>query len=178
MNNKEHRRGLFLGRFQPYHKGHHETVKRITAHVDELIIGVGSADRNYELENPFTAGERILMIQRSTSNIKIPIYTIPYEDIKNNALFPCNISALVPPFDTVYSNNPLVIQLFKERSIKVQKPALIDRKKYRGSKIRALIVKGEQWKHLVPAPAAAVIEEIRGVERIQNLSQKDIMPGK
>ncbi len=176
MNNKELRRGLFLGRFQPYHKGHHETVTKIISHVDELIIGVGSADRNYDLENPFTAGERILMIQRSTSDIKIPIYTIPYEDIRNNALFSCNICALVPPFDRVYSNNPLVIQLFKERSIKVQEPALINRNKYQGSKIRALMIKGEKWKHLVPTPAAAVIEEIRGVERIQNLAQKDIMP--
>lgn len=178
MNNKERRRGLFLGRFQPYHKGHYETVRKIISHVDELIIGVGSADRNYELENPFTAGERILMIQRSTSNIKIPIYTIPYKDIENNALFICNISALVPPFDIVYSNNPLVIQLFEEHAFKVQKPALIDRKKYQGSKIRALMVKGGKWKHLVPAPTATVIEEIGGVERIQNLAQKDAMPGK
>lgn len=178
MNSKKTRRGLFLGRFQPYHKGHHETVTRIAACIDELIIGVGSADRNYDLENPFTAGERILMIQRSTFNSKIPIYIIPYKDIKNNALFICNITALVPPFDTVYSNNPLVIQLFKERSVKVQRPPLTDRKKYQGSKIRALMVKGEKWKHTVPDPAAAVIEEIGGVERIQNLAQKDVIPEK
>ncbi|MEM0023032.1 MAG: adenylyltransferase/cytidyltransferase family protein, partial [Archaeoglobaceae archaeon] len=48
-------RALFIGRFQPYHLGHHEVVKKILEEVDELIIGIGSAQESHSLENPFTA---------------------------------------------------------------------------------------------------------------------------
>ncbi len=55
-------RAVFVGRFQPYHKGHHEAVKYILGKYSELVIVVGSAQENYTWENPFTAGERVEMI--------------------------------------------------------------------------------------------------------------------
>jgi len=36
------KRGLFVGRFQPFHKGHLRAVKDILGKVDELVIVVGS----------------------------------------------------------------------------------------------------------------------------------------
>ena len=51
-------RGLVVGRFQPYHSGHHQAVKRILKEVDELVIVIGSTQKSYEKENPFTAGGR------------------------------------------------------------------------------------------------------------------------
>ncbi|MCK5309571.1 MAG: adenylyltransferase/cytidyltransferase family protein, partial [Thermoplasmata archaeon] len=53
-------RGLIIGRFQPFHKGHFEVLKEIAGQVDKLIIGIGSADESYTFEDPFTAGERHL----------------------------------------------------------------------------------------------------------------------
>ncbi len=35
-------RAFFVGRFQPYHLGHHEVVKNVLQKVDELIIGIAA----------------------------------------------------------------------------------------------------------------------------------------
>ncbi|MEM3766696.1 MAG: adenylyltransferase/cytidyltransferase family protein, partial [Candidatus Bathyarchaeia archaeon] len=32
------KRGLFVGRFQPFHKGHLHVIKEILSEVDELVI--------------------------------------------------------------------------------------------------------------------------------------------
>jgi nicotinamide-nucleotide adenylyltransferase len=58
-------RGLFIGRFQPFHLGHLATVKFALKNVEELVIIIGSAQKSHELRNPFTAGERIQMIKDS-----------------------------------------------------------------------------------------------------------------
>src|SRR3970040_1541422 len=52
-------RALWIGRFQPFHLGHLSMAKRILAEVDELVIGIGSAQYSHTPENPFTAGERL-----------------------------------------------------------------------------------------------------------------------
>jgi len=56
-------RALYIGRFQPYHNGHHYVINHIAREVDELIIGFGSAQMSHEPSDPFTAGERVLMIK-------------------------------------------------------------------------------------------------------------------
>ncbi len=63
-------RAFFVGRFQPYHLGHHEVIRSILREVDELIIGIGSAQESHSLENPFTAGERVLMIDKAVEEPK------------------------------------------------------------------------------------------------------------
>ncbi|MEM0351214.1 MAG: nicotinamide-nucleotide adenylyltransferase, partial [Archaeoglobaceae archaeon] len=92
-------RGLFIGRFQPYHLGHHEVVKKILEEVDELIIGIGSAQESHSIENPFTAGERVLMISRALDEIgvKKKVYIIPLEDIYRNSLWVSHVCSMVPP---------------------------------------------------------------------------------
>jgi len=66
------KRGLIVGRFQPFHKGHLHAVKRVLEEVDEIIIVVGSAQYSHRLDNPFTAGERLLMIRRALQEAEIP----------------------------------------------------------------------------------------------------------
>jgi nicotinamide-nucleotide adenylyltransferase len=57
-------RGVFPGRFQPFHLGHLEIVKWALEKVDELIIVIGTAQESHTIVNPFTAGERMIMINR------------------------------------------------------------------------------------------------------------------
>ena len=77
---------------------------------------------------------------------------------------------MVPRFDIVYSNNPLVIQLFSEADIKVRNPPMYKRKVYSGTIIRKFMLEGGNWKSLVPESVAIVIENINGVERLANIS--------
>ncbi len=55
-------RGLYIGRFQPYHNGHDKMMSIISSNVDEVIIGIGSSQESYTLYNPFTYEERLRMI--------------------------------------------------------------------------------------------------------------------
>ena len=38
-------RAFYIGRFQPYHFGHHTIIKQIAEEVDELVVGIGSAQK-------------------------------------------------------------------------------------------------------------------------------------
>ncbi|MFZ0697114.1 MAG: adenylyltransferase/cytidyltransferase family protein, partial [Nitrososphaeraceae archaeon] len=40
-------RGLFIGRFQPFHLGHLATIKFALKTVEQLVITVGSADKSH-----------------------------------------------------------------------------------------------------------------------------------
>jgi nicotinamide-nucleotide adenylyltransferase len=64
-------RGLFVGRFQPFHSGHEQLVESIAAEVEELVIGIGSADASHTRRNPFTAGERLVMISRELPGVDV-----------------------------------------------------------------------------------------------------------
>jgi nicotinamide-nucleotide adenylyltransferase len=55
----KYKRGLVIGRFQPFHNGHLELIKQIMNECEELVVVIGSAQFNYLAKDPFTAGERI-----------------------------------------------------------------------------------------------------------------------
>jgi nicotinamide-nucleotide adenylyltransferase len=169
-------RGFFIGRFQPYHSGHHEVIEEILKEVDELIIGIGSAQESHSIDNPFTAGERILMISRALEEINTDkkVYIIPLEDIYRNSLWVSHVHSMVPPFDVVYSNNPLVTRLFSEAGVEVRRTELHNRKIYQGTEIRRRILEEKDWEGLVPEVVMKTIVEIGGIERLRSISGSDI----
>jgi len=166
-------RALYIGRFQPYHNGHHYVINHIAQEADELIIGIGSAQMSHEPADPFTAGERVLMITRALQELQKPIYVIPLEDINRNALWVSHVLAMTPPFHRVYSGNPLVIRLFHEEGVEADTPAMYERATLSGTNIRDRIRCGDPWEELVPAPVARVIREIDGISRIHALACDD-----
>ena len=62
---------LYIGRFNPFHKGHLEALKYIFSKdsIESLIIAVGSAQESYTLTNPLTGGERIEIIMNVLSQL-------------------------------------------------------------------------------------------------------------
>ena len=58
-------RGLLIGRMQPVHNGHIQIIEKTLNFVDEVVIGIGSAQLSHELKDPFTAGERIMMMTQA-----------------------------------------------------------------------------------------------------------------
>lgn len=70
-------RRFYIGRFQPYHDGHHKMVEAIASEIDELVLGIGSAGDSHSPHNPFTAGERIMMITKSLVDLDLVTYTVP-----------------------------------------------------------------------------------------------------
>ncbi|WP_298665944.1 nicotinamide-nucleotide adenylyltransferase [uncultured Methanofollis sp.] len=166
-------RAFYIGRFQPYHNGHHSVITRIAPQVDEIVIGVGSAQLSHEVENPFTAGERVMMIAAALEEIDIPFYAIPIEDLRRNALWVSHVYSMTPYFDVVYSNNPLVIRLFSEGGMKVQTLPMYMRDTLSGTEIRRRMATDEDWRSLVPESVADVIDQIHGVDRIKQIACSD-----
>lgn len=164
---------FYIGRFQPYHNGHQHILENIAGSADEIIIGIGSAQLSHEADNPFTAGERILMITRALEGIGCPFYVIPIEDIRRNALWVAHVRSMAPPFDLVYSGNPLVIRLFEEEGIPVETPAMYERESHSGTEIRRRILAGDPWESLVPPAVVKVIREIDGAGRIRQIARSD-----
>lgn len=171
------RRGLYVGRFQPPHKGHIEVVKEIIREVEELIIVVGSAQESHTFENPFTAGERVHMLKEALREEGVDlsrIYIIPIPDIEMNHVWPRYVSMFTPEFHVVYSGNPLVRRLFKEANYEVKAHKMVNRKMYSGKYIRSLMLKGDpKWKNLVPESVVKIIEEIEGIKRLQQVTSTD-----
>lgn len=170
-------RGILIGRMQPFHNGHIQVIKKILEEVDEIIIGIGSAQISHDLKNPFTAGERLVMIKQSLVEHNIDpsrYYIIPMEDINKNAIWVSYIKMLTPPFNKIYSGNYLVKQLFYEEGYEVKTPPLFDRLKLSGTEVRKRMLNDENWQELVPNATVELVNEIKGIERIKNLSKKEI----
>lgn len=170
-------RGILIGRMQPVHNGHIQVINKILEEVDEIIIGIGSAQLSHELKDPFTAGERIVMMSQALAESNIDpsqYYIIPMQDINFNAIWVSHVKMMTPPFSVVYSGNPLVKQLFSEEGFEVKQPPLYDRLHLSGTEVRRRILNDENWEELVPKATVNLISEINGVERLKNLSEKEI----
>ncbi|MDI6639313.1 MAG: nicotinamide-nucleotide adenylyltransferase [Methanocellales archaeon] len=167
-------RAFYIGRFQPYHLGHHTVIKKIVKEVDEIVVGIGSAQQSHTVSDPFTAGERVMMVSRSLEELGIIYYVIPIADVDRHAIWVSHVRSLTPPFNIVYSNNPLVIDLFSETNIQTKRSPLFQRGIYSGTEIRRRMLADEAWEDLVPKAVAEVIKEIDGVRRLKDLSRTDV----
>ncbi|MCG3217197.1 MAG: nicotinamide-nucleotide adenylyltransferase [Candidatus Heimdallarchaeota archaeon] len=171
-------RALYLGRFNPPHKGHIFAIKYILEQtdIDEIIILIGSGEKAYSLKNPFTGGERLEMVTAIVrTNFKIgQFYISAIPDINRNTIWPANVVDLVPSFEVIFTNNPLVQQLFVVLGNKeIREIPLVKREEFSGKEIREKMVKGEDWESSIPEEILPLIEKYKGLERIQSVSKTD-----
>jgi nicotinamide-nucleotide adenylyltransferase len=170
------KRGLYVGRFQPFHMGHLSAVKTVLEEVDELVIVVGSAQYSHTMANPFTAGERLVMVRLALEEAGLDnsrVWVVPVPDVHLHMLWVSALEGYTPKFDVVYTNEPLTRRLFTEAGYKVKGIRFFERKIYSSTDIREKMVRGEDWKNLVPKTVAAFIMEIDGVERLVDLTKSD-----
>ena len=171
------KRGLFVGRFQPFHKGHLKAVIYILRRVEELILVVGSAQYSHNSINPFTAGERIYMMRLALKEAQIDLATpiiVPVPDVTLHSTWFSHLHSYVPQFEIVYSNEPLTRRLAKEAGYIVEYVPLVKRDIYWATEIRKRMLSGDNWKELVPKSVADFINLQNGVQRIKDLAQTDI----
>ena len=164
-------KALFIGRFQPFHKGHLKIVKNASKEYDEIIIGLGSSQYDNSVDNPFTDYERRRMIKESLNNINIKNFkVINIPDIHNPPKWVEHVCSIISDFDIVISNNDFTLELFKDKNFKVKKTPLYNKKMFSGKEIRRRIKENEEWYDLVPEKVKIIIFEIDGVNRIKNLN--------
>jgi nicotinamide-nucleotide adenylyltransferase len=172
------KRGLFVGRFQPFHLGHLAAIKDVLKEVDELVIVIGSAQSSHNLNNPFTAGERLIMVRKALEEAGMDysrVWVVPVPDAHLHMMWVSAVEGYTPPFDVVYSNEPLTRRLFIEAKYRVKAVRFHERKLYSSTEIRERMLKGESWEELVPRSVAVFIKEIDGVNRLRDLTKSDKM---
>jgi nicotinamide-nucleotide adenylyltransferase len=169
-------RGLYVGRFQPFHLGHLNAIKDVLKEVEELVIVIGSAQYSHNSSNPFTAGERLVMVRRALEEAGIDysrLWVVPVPDVHLHMLWVAALEGYTPRFNVVFSNEPLTRRLFTEAGYKVKSIRFFERKLYTSTLIREKMLKDESWTALVPKSVADFIIEIDGVNRLRDLNRTD-----
>ncbi|MFL2941440.1 MAG: nicotinamide-nucleotide adenylyltransferase [Candidatus Poseidoniales archaeon] len=162
------KKGLVLGRFQPFHLGHLELIKSIVNEQIEPLICIGSAQYSHSEKNPFTVEERKKMIEEVMKdlNCKYSIFGIP--DINNYDLYVSHLETFVPSFDMVYSGNPIVQRLFAKAGYTVVKVNMFNREAWEGSSIRLAMKEDGDWESVIPNQVVNLIHDINGIDRLMN----------
>jgi nicotinamide-nucleotide adenylyltransferase len=172
-------RTLIIGRFQPFHRGHLSVVETARRQRPEapVILGVGSAQAAYTPADPFTAGERIEMIDlalREAGLSDVSVVAIP--DIHRHALWVAHVATLVPSFDRILTNNPLTRLLFERAGFAVESVPWIERARFQGAVIREAMRKGGPWEPLVPPAVGKFLTALGGPDRVRKLGPETSGP--
>ncbi len=169
-------RGLYVGRFQPFHLGHLEAIKKILEEVEEIVVVVGSAQYSHNIGNPFTAGERLVMVRGALEEAKVDlgrVWILPVPDVHLHMMWVSAVVGYTPKFQIVYSNEPLTRRLFTESGYKVKGIPFFERQFYSSTVVREKMLQDDSWRTLVPKSVAEFVLEIDGVNRVRELNRTD-----
>ncbi len=162
---------LFIGRFQPFHKGHLKVIKYALEKYDEIIIGIGSSQYQNTIKNPFSFKERKNMIKKTLNKNNIKDFRIiPIPDIHNPPKWVDHVLSITKNFDVVITNSTFTKKLFEEKAFKVVDTPIFNKDNYSGKEIRNRIKNNENWEKCVPETVEDLIKKIDGVKRIKNIS--------
>ncbi len=165
-------RSIFVGRFQPVHNGHLHTIRQILENGEDLVIAIGSAQYSHTPNNPFSGGERIMMLKSALVDEGLPLNRIdivPVPDIHIHPLWVAHLRSFTPYFTKAYTHNPLVRRLFIDAGIEVGVASLLDRDRCNGTHIRRLIRENGPWQELVPPSVASLITQHGWDERLREI---------
>jgi len=168
MPPKKVSRVAFIGRFQPFHRGHLSVLQDLVEEFDQVLVVIGSSDKFRTLENPFTVGERHAMVKATMDALKIAqdrYKVIPLPDIGDDEKWVKQVMDTCPDFDTVVSGNPKVQELFR----KIKKKKVIEPKmKYRitATAVREAIRNGEDLKKYLHEAVVAFLQKIGAARKI------------
>lgn len=167
-------KALFIGRFQPFHRGHLQIIQHISSIYEHILIGVGSSQDSHTYDNPFSYEERKQMITETLREQGIQNYSIiSIPDIHDPPNWVAHVKKICPPFDIVITNNDFTVSLFKEKGYETENTPLFNRKNFAGKEIRNRIRNNQEWGSLVPPIISRLIYKFDGIQRIQLYSKKN-----
>jgi len=144
--------GLLVGRFQPAHKGHLYLIKQSLKKVDELTIGLGSAnvinaDDILDNNQRYKMIKEIVKKEHLTNRIKKIVYLGDYFD---NEKWLKNALKNTGKIDLVIGNNEWVNGIFEQVGYQIWRAGFYKRYIFEGEKIRRLMMEGGKWEDRVP----------------------------
>jgi nicotinamide-nucleotide adenylyltransferase len=156
-------KAVFLGRFQPFHKGHHETVKEYKRKYEEFVVAIGSAAKSGIERNPLSFQQRKEILESCYPEIKI--VAIEDED-RGEEGYQDWIERFIEKTDpdVVITRNDLVQRLVRQYSdAEIEEQELYKPDTFSGTKIRTRIREEKDWRYMVPDCDEEKIEEYKHI---------------
>ncbi|MBI4080305.1 MAG: nicotinamide-nucleotide adenylyltransferase [Candidatus Levybacteria bacterium] len=155
------KKGLLVGRFQPFHNGHLYLIKKAFTFVDALIIGIGSVN-THDKNNPLSYEDRETLMRQVITREKLDgkkIHIVPLRDYFNDELWLKHALATVPLFDVVIGNNEWTNGIFQKAGYTVIRIPYYKRYIYEGERIRKIMERRGKWESRVPSYLVPFIQE-------------------
>jgi bifunctional NMN adenylyltransferase/nudix hydrolase len=105
---KEYHTIVYIGRFQPFHLGHFETLKTAFSLAERVILIVGSHNAPRTVKNPWTAAEREAMLRSCYSKedndrlCVVPVEDRLYSDVQWVRTVESNVRYIVKGGETMH----------------------------------------------------------------------------
>ncbi len=99
---------VFIGRFQPLHKGHLTVIRQGLEQAEQLIILCGSAHQSRSTRNPWTVDEREAMIRNcltDADNRRVKVVPL-MDSLYNDELWVRNVQSLVQGMIVAHFGTP------------------------------------------------------------------------
>jgi len=166
---------MIHGRFQPFHLGHLEYLKGAAARSDEVWVGITNPDptrvkpepsdplRHLPESNPYSYAERLLMVEAAAEEADAVVRVIPFP-VNEPELWPAYVPSGVTQYIRHFSDwGGTKIDRFRAAGYDV---VVLDEgaeKEVSGAEVRRAMRDGGDWRTLVPAAVAHVID---GLDRV------------
>jgi len=176
MPAKKSNNALFIGRFQPFHRGHLSVLQDMLPQYDLVVIAIGSSDKSRTPENPFTVGERHAMIKATLEDLGFTaekdFKIVPVPDIDDNDKYPKHVADLCPAYQTIISGNPIIHDIFAQKS--KGKTVIEPTRKYNiaATTVREAIANGEDLEKYLPAPVVSFLQKIGAARKIIDIKEE------
>ena len=165
---------LFVGRFQPFHKGHLKAIKWILKKEEKIYIVIGSNQHVLTKDNPIYFKERKKMIEKTLKKEGINNFKIfGVHDYKNDIFWAkkiLKITKLNSEKAVIFTKNNWTEKSFKKIRVKV-KPHPIFLNRLSGTKVRNNMREGKKWENLVAKTVFGLLKEINCEKRIKSLNK-------
>jgi nicotinamide-nucleotide adenylyltransferase len=176
MPPKKVKRVAFVGRFQPFHRGHLSVIKDLLPKFDQVLVVVGSSDKFRTLENPFTVGERHAMVKATLEDLGVKsdkFKVVPLPDIDDDEKWVKHVVNTCPDefVAVAITENPRVEKLFKKDK---KKKIIKTKKKYAisATTVREEIAKGSDLEKYLPLPVIAFLQKIGAARKIVDIAEE------
>lgn len=171
---------IYIGRFQPFHVAHMQTVQIALEQSERVILALGSAQEQRNIKNPFSATEREQMILSNFSAADqqrirfVPIIDV-YNDVKWVKLVKDQVNQVVEPQSNVglighfKDDSSYYLELFPEWTL-LELESLKDA--ISATPLREAYYRGEISQSQFPAGTIAFLEQFKRNPVYQQLQQK------
>lgn len=160
-----YKRALVLGRFQPFHNGHLEVIRRALEISESVIIAVGSINLA-DKDNPIGYKDRVAILRKMIGKEGISDKVreiVGVRDFPDDDEWAGEVVRMAGMFDVVVGNNDWTNRVMKSAGYEVVETGMFNREELEGAKIRALFREGDaKWESRVPDYLVADIRRLLG----------------